>query len=541
MWTLVAVGLLAGGCGPTTADSSGLEDTAGPQVEGSVGDLDRYRAEGFAVVRGPLIEMPDNEDVGLVRLLGVDTSLPSRLSFELEGDEGTRTVAFEAWSTEHRVPVLGLRTDSEYRITPTVEGLLGESMVLDPIVFRTRGLPESFPDMELLVHDPSRMEPGYRLITLADVSRETGITVVFDMDMEPVWFHTSLTTSDVRVSSRGTLVGLTAGVGFEVDWTGQPQRRYTNKPDDPATDREIPWKTLHHEFFENDEGSYWSLAHAKLQVGRYPTDYDEPHLMSGPHRLVDAEVVHFDREGDVIETLKVSDYLDTERIGFDSLDKAGESYDWVHANSLVETRDGGLVISSRHQDCVFKIDADRELAWILGNPLGYRSEFEEFLLEKVEDTEFQWPYHQHGVMVADDGLILLFDNGYPRCTPYSRSCTDQETARAVAYRVDEEAMTVEQVWSYARTQTGKLVSAAVGDLDPMRTTGNALADFGMVSQEDGVTNLDMGRGQRSVRLIEFIPGTHPEPVLDVRFSTDVEESEEGLKSYRAEWIPGFYP
>ena len=195
--------------------------------------------------------------------------------------------------------------------------------------------------------------------------------------------------------------------------------------------------------------------------------------------------------------------------------------------------DGGLLVSLRHQDAVIKLDSTGQLAWILGSHAGWSESFQDALLTPIGDLA--WPYHQHGPRLASDGTLLIFDNGTRGYNPYEAEGAERvDESRVVAYRVDEEAGTVEQLWEYRDTLTGPLYAAALGGVDPLPQTGHVLASFGFLDAEGGVENPSAGRGTKSIRLIQVDPELPESPPVDLRLYSLAEEEPEGWKSYRAE-------
>jgi hypothetical protein len=108
--------------------------------------------------------------------------------------------------------------------------------------------------------------------------------------------------------------------------------------------------------------------------------------------------------------------------------------DYIHANSLEWDRDGGIIVSSRMQSKVFKIDyATGKVLWTLG---GYGAKYSDF---KIKDDPLGGFSRQHSVRRLPNGNILLYDNGNMR--PDMRS-------RAAEYRLDMKDMTATLVWEY---------------------------------------------------------------------------------------------
>jgi hypothetical protein len=85
--------------------------------------------------------------------------------------------------------------------------------------------------------------------------------------------------------------------------------------------------------------------------------------------------------------------------------------DWLHVNAVaLSPADGNLIISSRHQDWVIKIDyrngaGDGHVVWRLGAGGDFA------LTGAGPDA---WFSHQHNAHYIDDHTLILFDNGNTR-------------------------------------------------------------------------------------------------------------------------------
>ena len=74
--------------------------------------------------------------------------------------------------------------------------------------------------------------------------------------------------------------------------------------------------------------------------------------------------------------------------------------------------------------------------------------------------DFEWAWYQHAPELLPDGTLLLFDNGD------NRNYTDQQLySRAVVYRIDTGAMTIQQVWQYGTERGTDTFSRIVSDVD----------------------------------------------------------------------------
>jgi len=130
--------------------------------------------------------------------------------------------------------------------------------------------------------------------------------------------------------------------------------------------------------------------------------------------------------------------------------------DYDSANDL-------LILSARHQDAIIAIrKAEKEIAWILGDPSGWENQSSRDLLLTPVGEGFEWQYGAHECTFLSDGSILLFDNGFGgrvKMPEVENALADSENySRAVIYRVDEENMTVEQVWQYGKELGAKYYS-----------------------------------------------------------------------------------
>ncbi|QKF92958.1 aryl-sulfate sulfotransferase [Campylobacter sp. CCUG 57310] len=230
-------------------------------------------------------------------------------------------------------------------------------------------------------------------------------------------------------------------------------------------------------------------------------------------RTVRDVIVEVDRDGNVVDDWRLYDILDPYRdvvlkvldqgavclnidaskaghtatsdelMQMDQNDKwgdivgSGPGRNWAHVNSVDhDPSDDSIIISSRHQNAVIKIGRDKKVKWIIGGHKGWSEKFKHALLQPVDkngkkivceddytkcpgyesDTGgFDWQYTQHTAFRIDSkskkGLVYLtvFDNGDSRGFEQP-AIAGMKYSRAVVYKVDEKAKTVEQVWEYGK-------------------------------------------------------------------------------------------
>lgn len=161
------------------------------------------------------------------------------------------------------------------------------------------------------------------------------------------------------------------------------------------------------------------------------------------------------------------------------LDKAGNFGDivgtgpgrnWAHVNSVdYDPSDDSIILSSRHQCAVIKIGRDKKVKWILGAGAGWKGHYRNLLLTPVDkhgnklncnnfkckNTDFDWTFTQHTAFRIDEmsdknTLILsVFDNGDARGFEQPDSPMEKYS-RAVIYKINQKARTVEQIWEYGK-------------------------------------------------------------------------------------------
>ncbi|MEQ1505011.1 MAG: aryl-sulfate sulfotransferase [Myxococcota bacterium] len=474
----------------------------------------------------------------LSRRLVLATDVPTTLTLTLTSEIGVFDVTFPGTRSAWDVPVLGLPPGAETVVEVHLADALGREAEIDPLSIVTVPMAPSFPSIEALAHDIDRAEPGW---WLASIELDGGgwLVAIDPVSLTFGWAYFGYDFGDARRLSGGTFVGL-AREAVEIDVYGETRTRW-GIPETPADEMVlVPFRPLHHELFPLTDQTFVSFTGGSFTSPSYPVSYDDP-TPAGSAKVADDRVVSFDRDGTVEFDWSLAERLDPSRIGYDSLNLLGQGYDWTHANAVIPRGDGFLV-SVRHQDAMVMLDRDGEVQWILGDPAGWSAPFADLLLSPV--GPLTWQYHQHGPSIAEDGTIVVFDNHNWGATPYTPLPTEPVHSRVVAFRVDDAARTVEQVWEWAPAVP--MWVDAMGNAQVLPETGHVFADFASVGAEGDLTNEAAGRGNRSIRLIEFDPamiegGSAPAPIVDLRLSTDRSTAEFGVTAYRATVIPSLYP
>ncbi len=181
----------------------------------------------------------------------------------------------------------------------------------------------------------------------------------------------------------------------------------------------------------------------------------------------------------VVQIWDLQKSLDSNRL----LSPVSNSKNWLHANGLsYDENNDAIIVSSRIQGTI-KLTRNNEVIWILaphrdwgksgdgidlsskllqpldanGSPITDPQVLEGF----VDHPDFSWPWYQHAPQWISPETLFLFDNGYRRNYMEFHATF----SRAVEYQIDEEAMTIQQIWEYGRDRNIETYSEIVSDVD----------------------------------------------------------------------------
>lgn len=159
----------------------------------------------------------------------------------------------------------------------------------------------------------------------------------------------------------------------------------------------------------------------------------------------------------------------------------GAGRNWAHVNSVdYDQTDDSIIISSRHQSAAIKIGRDKKVKWILGAPDGWKGDFAKKVLKPVDkdgkaipceagkcEGGFDWSWTQHTAFRIDSKsdkryvYLTVFDNGDGRGLDQPALPT-MKYSRGVIYKIDQEKMTVEQIWEHGKEQGADYYSPVTG-------------------------------------------------------------------------------
>jgi hypothetical protein len=180
-------------------------------------------------------------------------------------------------------------------------------------------------------------------------------------------------------------------------------------------------------------------------------------------------------------------------------DLTADSVDLVHGNALALANDGNLLLSSRNQSEITKIDLKTgDVMWRLGGKAG--------TLELIGGEPFAF---QHDVRQLPDGRITVFDNqGAPN---------DPAASHALAYDVDPQSNTARQVWDY--THDPEVFGTFMGNTQVL-PDGNVFVSWGSPSTKDP---------------FEYVSMTEVSPQGDVLFELSFDRPYVSYRAFRFPW------
>lgn len=477
-----------------------------------------------------------------------------------DGEHQQRVTPDNEPRSEHETLVLGLRPGRRHTVTVTIRDEQGRESVLEPLTIETPPLPDDFPPIVVTHREPEAMEPGVTMFTVfrwtgpTDGDNDWGVAAAVDEAGNVVWYlKTAFTVAEPRRMRNGHLMvsGEKDGRLFEIDMLGNFVQEWHSSGAvvGELAEGSIPvaTDTFHHDVIELQSGNFLGIGLEVLAFDDFPAEYP-PGTKRAPAEVAGDVLIEFARDGTTVRKWSVVDILDPERLGQGSLNRDFYEdiyeerydpmpYDITHSNAVYYVKEEDAVLVSSYRQCaIYKVDmVSGELDWILGDPIGWREPWSKKLLKPKGDVI--WPCYQHGIELTPRGTLLVFDNGGARRIPPQEPQPEEERfSRAVEYRVDEDAGTVEEVWSYGPEQE-RFVSPFISDADYLPETGNVLiTDGGRIRGPDGELLVVFG-GHQWARILEVTHDDEPKKVWELV----IDDPEVRYSVYRAQRLRSLYP
>ena len=210
-------------------------------------------------------------------------------------------------------------------------------------------------------------------------------------------------------------------------------------------------------------------------------------------QTVEDHIIEIDRTtGDLVTEWDLRQSLDSKRRTW-----SANFRDWFHANGLAyDEANDAIIVSGRHQG-VAKLTRSNELIWILAphrnwHLSGNQTDLSAKLLQPLDaqgqpitdpgvlngrsnHPDFEWNWYQHSPKLLPDGTLLLFDNGDQRNYTFA-----ERYSRAVIYRIDDQNLTIQQLWQYGKERGAETLAPIVSDVDYHEEQGTILFNPGAI-------------------------------------------------------------
>ena len=449
----------------------------------------------------------------LSALVIFETKSPVGAKVEIDGKDSSSNFSHSFKpATQHRLPIYGLYPDKQNKVKLTV----GETTKI--LTIKTKPLPDNFPKVVNVKNNKAKLANYENQLYFMTPATTKSRTVGYDVNGDVRWYlSTPLTWEIQRLKNGRLLLGTermvakpyyTSGM-YEMDLLGKVYNEYM-----------IPGG-YHHDYHEKQNSNLVVAAN---------------NLAPGNKQTVEDYIVELDRNtGKVIKTIDLSKILPMNE--GKSL-QAWSQDDWFHNNSVfLDEKTNTLLLSGRHQDSVVALDyKTQKIKYIIGSKDSWSKDMQKHFLKPIgstNDKKFDWQWQQHAATFLPNGDIMLLDNGTNRSKNKQTALKAKDNySRAVVYRVDEAARTIEQQWQYGKQRGGEYFSPYISDADYLGDN-HTLVHSGGVGYKNGVLQNLPAPKVKADKLRSFTTEViNDEVVFEIEVATN---------NYRAEKMPLYAP
>ena len=405
----------------------------------------------------------------LAAVVSFTTTRPVSVEVTVAGRAGSDTDVrhrFEAVGQTWEIPVLGLYPSSANAVELAFFDAAGIELGTTAVSILAQALPPGLPRIEIDVAQTDEMAPGLNLVSYfghdGDLTpqrpfmfdRAGAVRWVLDFRGHPQLGNLFFDNGVEALANGNLFFGdNNTSTIYEVDRLGNVLNTWA-----------MPGFRFHHDVIEKPNGNFVATV---TQEGA---------------ATVEDWIIEIDRAtGAIVNTWDLRESLQQGRRALPTT-FSNQEVDWIHVNAVIyDPSDDTIVLSGRTQGVV-KLTADNEVVWILGPHRGWGragdgTDLNATLLQPLDaggqpiadadvldgrtpHPDFEWPWYQHAPLLLPDGTLLVFDNGDNR--GFSES---DLYSRAVGYRIDAGARTVQQVWEYGKARGEETFSRIVSDVD----------------------------------------------------------------------------
>ncbi len=455
-------------------------------------------SSGLHTITSDKVTLNPNYFAPLTASIQIKSKNPVTVTLKVVGKHGSDSDViqkFDQASTEMDIPVLGLYPDYDNTVDLTFYDGSGVELGTKSYDIQTEPLIPDQPSITINNAKRSEMAKGMTLVSYFGYDHNTfpQRPFIFDSYGDIRWYlDFSGSPVNPQLFFDCGVERLQNGDLYFGDINDSPSRIYEYDMLGKFVDSwEMPGYTFHHNVVEEPNGNFLVTA-----------------TNNGDDTIED-RVIEIDRKSkQIINTWNLKQSLEYERTTL-----TADRVDWIHINDVFyDQSDNTIIVSGRTQGVV-KLTRDNKVVWILGPHKGWGTsgngvDLNKYLLQPLDSNnqpivdqsilngdknspDFEWNWYQHAAKIMPNGDLTLFDNGdnrnYTGGNAYSR---------AVEYRIDEQNMTVKQVWSYGESRGAETYSRIVSDVDYLPDDKHIIfspgainygTDYGKVIELDYVT------------------------------------------------------
>jgi len=373
------------------------------------------------------------------------------------------TQQFADEGTVHAVPILGLYPDYANVVSVQLVNPGGQVLADTTLTIQTAPLPPNMPASLVTTAPAGALGGDFTLVSNFSAT-DPQMPLIVDNYGDVRWLldyrgqaelgKLSYDCGISRLRNGNYCFGdKTTSQLFEVDVYGAIINRWN-----------LPGYTFHHELYEKPDGNFLVTVNKTGSTHANGAASEEDY------------VVEIDRHANrVANEWDLKQSLDENRHALET-----DPLDWFHGNAvLYDPSDNTIIVSGRYQGVV-KLTYDNRMKWLLAPHRGWGTSHQGQNLAQltlaplnaasqvIADTgvingsanapDFEWNWYQHSVQLLPNGDLLLFDNGTNR--NFIRNAP-AHYSRAVVYRLDPAARTVQQIWTYGKERGADTFSTIV--------------------------------------------------------------------------------
>lgn len=283
------------------------------------------------------------------------------------------------------IPIIGFRFDNTYELEvwTTFEN---NSIIKNYFNLITPEKPsenEEFPQLQIY-SKPDKMEKGWIMfnprrqipsnlnekerLSINEAALNYGLLIVVDESGNIVWFYkTNSRLTYCTIKDDKIYYGTAANIIYEIDYLGNiltswhPKNRPSGK-EFPLNSIPVEAQTFHHQFLILENGNILALSTEERLIENFFTSEDDANSPKATQYVIGDEIVEFTRSGNIVWRWNTFDYLDLNRIGYETFVKYWgrrgynpDARDWTHFNGLFNLSDeDSVLVNSRTQSAVYK-------------------------------------------------------------------------------------------------------------------------------------------------------------------------------------------